>query len=523
MAPQRRGVILMYISATFSNAKALQGQKHEFTIKITPEEMEGQEVESFICFSQQPSSLEICKGENWLPCSGILGCSLLIEETLKFRVAFETTGKVKMNWYCTHEGSMLKEVVQYVDVVDPSLPEIECSIPESFHVHDEVEFVVQFNTPFPTNRPRKVQYVFSSMDSVKRIERLIENEDSSWNGKWILLDRSQFSSGEMFTFTGNDWATFKASFLAYGNFKLHVLVDGVLQATFPFRVLSKSGERESYPKDMRPMLEKAPKGCSMEVCGDAIWITYPERPTQNFWRGQVKDFHGPSNGNEIYCTLRFKPPKKSGWCRLTVESLTGIWTTELKPICKEADGDCIWSFPIARKVNGKWTELDWCRTGTWYKATISFSNYDKGMWKDVASKTWTIKCRHRVESVGNPIIWSSELLYYLRMILNGCTVASAIKSYGTWHKWTPDKIFEELADNGHDFGRFALDNGLVSNAEEMSAVNWMIVKGNPDAQMKLGLYGFDPFRREAKGLEAALARSGWKPMERGIPCPCHSK
>ena len=510
----------MYVSATFSNAKALQSQKHEFSIKISPEEMEGKEVEGFICFSQQPASLEVQKGDNWIPCSGILGCFLLVEETINFRASFDITGKVKMNWYCTSEGSMVKEIVQYVDVVDPSLPEITCSIPESFHVHDEVEFAVRFATPSPSDKPRKVQYIFSSMDSVKRIERLIEKESSSWNGKWILLDRSQFSSGEMFTFTGDDWATFKTSFLAYGSFKLHVLVDGVLQASFPFKVLSRAGEFESGPKDPRPMLEKAPKGCTMEVCGESIWITYPEKPSQNLWRSLVKEFHGPSNGNEIYCTLRIKPGKAAGWCRLAVESVSGIWTTELKPIPKEANGDCIWSFPIARKVNGTWKELDWCRSGTWYKASVVFCNYVKGKWVEASSKTWTIKCRHRIEPSANPTIWSSELLYYLRMILNGCTVASAVKAYGTWHKWNASRIFEEIAKNGQDFGRFALDNGLVSNSEEMSAVNWMIAQGNPDAQLRFGLYGFDPCRREARGLEAALARSGWKARGRLSDCPC---
>lgn len=495
---------------------------HEFEVKIASEEMEGKEVESFICFSQQPDSFEICKGENWIPCSGILGCSLLVDETIRFRASFGTTGKVKMTWYCTSEGTMLKEVVQYVDVVDPSLPEVDCTIPSEFAVHDEVEFTVSFDTPTPNGKPRKVQYIFSSMDSVKRIERLIENESSSWNGKWILLDRSQFNSGEMFNFTGNDWATFKASFLAYGDFKLHVLIDGVLQATFPFKVLSRNGEKE-VRRDPSIALEKAPDGCSMEVCGQHVWITYPERATQNWWRGQVKDFHGPSNMNEIYCTLRIRPPRKAGWCRLVVESITGVWSTELKPIPKEANGDCIWSFPIARKVNGIWTELDWCRTGTWYRTSVSFCNYVKGKWEEVASKTWTVKCRHRVEAGSNPTVWNSELLYYLRMVLNGCTVASAIKGYGTWHKWDSNRIFEEVVKNGQDFGRFALDNGLVKNAEEMSAVNWQISKGNPTAQMRLGLYGFDPYTREAIGLENALARSGWRPRGMLASCPCRSK
>lgn len=511
----------MQVSTTFSNTKALQGQKHEFVVNISPEEMEGREVESFICFSQHPESLEVCKGDNWVPCSGIMGCSLLVEESIRFRAQFDTTGKIKMNWYCTSEGSLLKEVVQYVDVVDSSLPDISCTLPESFRVHDVVEFTVRFATPHPSSQPRKVQYVFSSMDSVKRIERLIEDETSSWNGKWILLDRSQFNSGEMFTFGTEDHATFKTSFLAYGDFKLHILVDGVLQATFPFKVLSRNGEENGIPpQDPRPTLEKAPEGCTMEVCGESIWITYPDVPTQNFWRSQIRDFHGPSNGNEIYSTIRFKPPVESGWCRLVVESITGIWTTELKPIPKEAGGDCIWSFPIARKVNGRWTELDWCKSGTWYKVSVTFCNYLKGKWIQTSSKTWTLKCRHRFDASPNPTIWSSELLHYLRMILNGCTTASAVKAYGTWHKWPSGKIFEELMKCGQDFGRFALDNGLVSNAEEMSAVNWQIAKGNQDAQMRLGLYGFDPCRREARSLENALIRSGWRPKGGFGSCPC---
>lgn len=510
----------MQVSATFSDAKVPQNQMHEFVITVNPEEMEGREVESFICFSQQPEVFEVCKGENWISCSGLLGCSLLVEESIRFRVSFNSTGKVKMNWYCTFEGSLLKEIVQYVDVVDSSLPDITCEIPESFHVHDEVEFSIHFNTSSSDSRPRKVQYVFSSMDSVKRIERLIEDESSSWNGKWLLLDRSQFSTGEMISFTGSNHVTFKTSFLAYGDFKLHVLVDGVMQATFPFKVLSRHGDNIAEPVEPRPMLEKAPDGCTMETCGDSIWITYPDLPTQNWWRSLVKDFHGPSNGNEIFCTLRFKPARKAGWCRLVVESISGIWTTELKPIPKEAGGDCIWSFPIARKVNGTWTELDWCRTGTWYRVSTIFCNYDKGKWIEASSKTWTVKCRHRIESTSNPTVWSSELLYYLRMILNGCTTASAIKAFGTWHKWSTGQIYDELSRTGQDFGRFALDNGLISNAEEMSAVNWQIAKGNAEAQMRLGIYGFDPSRREARSLENALARSGWRPkMKHHITSP----
>ena len=107
------------------------------------------------------------------------------------------------------------------------------------------------------------------------------------------------------------------------------------------------------------------------------------------------------------------------------------------------------------------------------------------------------------------------------MILNGCTTASAVKAYGIWHKWPSGRIFDELMKCGQDFGRFALDNGLVSNAEEMSAVNWQIAKGNQNAQMRLGLCGFDPCRRESRSLENALLRSGWRPKGNLGPCPCH--
>ena len=75
----------MYVTGTFTGKRFLQGEPMEFTVSIVPEEMEGKEIESFICFSQQPSSLEVLKGDQWLPCSGILGCSLLVNEETTFR------------------------------------------------------------------------------------------------------------------------------------------------------------------------------------------------------------------------------------------------------------------------------------------------------------------------------------------------------------------------------------------------------------------------------------------------------
>ena len=500
----------MYVTGTFSGIRFLQNEPQEFSVRIVPEEMEGKEVESFICFSQQPAMLEISKGERWLPCSGIMGCSLLVDEEFRFRAAFADTGKVKMDWYCTKEGKLLKEIVQYADVADPSLPEIACGIPDSFFVHEEAQFTVHFSTPSPSDKPRKIQYMFSSMDSVKRIERLIEDEGSSWDGKWMLIDRSHFSTGEMMRFTGDDSATFKVSFLAYGSFKLHVLVDGVLQASFPFKVKSRLGGGSAPVKELEARLEKAPKGCQMAVEGDRIYITYPEGTTQNWWRTQAKECAGPASVNEAYCTLRFISPSDAGWCRTVVESMSGIWTTEFRPVPASDENSCLWSFPIARKVNGVWKELDWCRTGTYYKVTVSFCNLEHGVWKEAAVKTWNVKCRHLVETMQLSHVWNSELLYYLRMILNGCTASSAIKAFGTCHRWQPDQIYNAMLNSQSNFGRFAFDNGLVRTAEEMSAVNWIISHGNPAAQERLGLHGFDPGCREAKSLQTALFRTGCK-------------
>ena len=509
----------MYATCTFSKERFLQDEPREFSIRIVPEEMEGREVESFICFSRQPSLLEIKKGEDvWLPCSGIFGCSLLVDEEICLRAAFSETGKVKMDWYCTKEGSILKEVVQYADVCDPSLPDIECSLPAAFDVHEEVEFSVRFLTPSPSDRARKVQYMFSSMDSVKRLERLVEDSTSSWNGRWLLIDRSQFSTGEMFQFTGDDTVKFKTSFLAWGSFKLHVLVDGVLQATFPFKVKSRLGARPD-PKEPAVYLEKAPKGCQMTVETDRIYISYPEKTTQNWWKTQAKTCSGPASPNECYCTLRFVSPKPAEWCRTVVESISGTWTTEFRPVPASEENSCLWSFPVARKVNGTWKELDWCRTGTFYKVAVSFCNLERGVWKEASSKTWTVKCRHLAESPAAGVVWSSELLYYLRMILNGCTTASAVKAFGTWHKWPHDRIYSELMKTQENFGQFAMNNGLVRNAEEMSAVNWLIARDNPMAQDRLGLYGFNPDGREARSLESALVRSGWH-RRHGIVCEC---
>ena len=509
----------MYVTGTFAGKRFLANEKSEFTVRVVPEEMEGKEVESFVCFSKQPLSLEILKGENWIACSGILGCSMLIDETTTFRVSFGDTGKVKMDWYCTKEGKLLKEIMQYADVADPALPEIACDIQDSFYVHEEVEFTVLFDTPAPSSAPRKVQYMFSSMDSVKRIERLIEDEGSAWDGKWMLIDRSHFSTGEMMEFTGSDSVTFRVAFLAWGSFKLHVLVDGVLQATFPFKVLSRLGESAAaagtVQKEQCVRLEKAPKGCQLAVEGERIYLTYPEKTTQNWWRTQAKECGGYASPNEVYCTVRFISPKPAGWCRTVVESISGMWTTEFRPIPAADDSSCLWSFPVARKVNGVWKELDWCRTGTYYKVTVTFCNLENGIWKEVAAKTWNVKCRHLAETVQFAKVWSSELLYYLRMILNGCTAASAMKAFGTWHKWPSDKIYESIINAHSNFGRFALDNGLVHTAEEMSAVNWIISSGgSAAAQERLGLHGFNPRCREAKSLEAALLRAGcksWRP------------
>ncbi len=514
----------MYVTGGFSEGRFLQSEPKEFSIRIVPEEMEGREVESFICFSRQPESLEIRKGENWVPCSGILGCGLLVEETVAFRASFGETGKVKMDWYCTLEGSVLKEIVQYADVVDPSLPEIECTIPESFTTHEDVEFIVKFLTPAPSDKPRKVQYIFSSMDSVKRIERLVDDPDSSWNGKWLLVDRSQFSNGEMMHFTGEDAVKFKASFLAWGSFKLHVLVDGILQATFPFKVKSRVSTAPAEPREPGVRLEKAPKGCQMSVEADRIFITYPEQTTQSWWKMQARECSGPASPNEAYCTVRFISPVPAKWCRTAVESISGTWTTELHPIPSTDEDSCLWSFPVARKVNGIWKDLSWCRTGTFYRVTVTFCNLEKGVWKEAAVKTWTVKCRHQAESLPAGKVWSSELLYYLRMIMNGCTATSAVKAFGTWHKWTQDRIYAEIMKTQANFGRFALENGLVQNAEEMSAVNWLITRNNPMAQDRLGLYGFDPACKEARSLEAALVRSGWRRLRgMSLECPCRNK
>ena len=500
----------MYVTGTFTGKRFLQGEPMEFTVSIVPEEMEGKEIESFICFSQQPSSLEVLKGDQWLPCSGILGCSLLVNEETTFRASFADTGKVKMDWYCTSEGKLLKEIIQYADVADPSLPEIGCTIPDAFTVHEEVEFTVHFQTPSPSGKPRKIQYMFSSMDSVKRIERLIEDEGSQWDGKWMLIDRSHFSTGEMMNFTGDDSATFKVAFLAYGSFKLHVLVDGVLQATFPFKVKNRSGAATPILKEPEVRLEKAPKGCQMAVEGDRIYITYPEKTTQNWWRTQAKECSGPASASEAYCTVKFFSPKDAKWCRIIVESVSGIWTTECRPIPSSEENTCQWSFPIARKVNGTWKELDWCRTGMYYKVTVSFRNLEHGVWKEAAAKTWTVKCRHLVETFQLSHVWNSELLYYLRMILNGCTSASAIKAFGTCHKWPSSQIYDSMLNAQSNFGLFAFNNGLVKTAEEMSAVNWVICKGNAAAQERLGLHGFNPACREVRSLQTALFRTGCK-------------
>ena len=86
------------------------------------------------------------------------------------------------------------------------------------------------------------------------------------------------------------------------------------------------------------------------------------------------------------------------------------------------------------------------------------------------------------------------------MLLNGCTVQSAIKTYGIKANWDHYTINKNILKYGNNFGLFALDNDLIHNSNEAEAINYVIHKKNGDMLHRLGIHHYNPENEFVKKL-----------------------
>lgn len=487
---------LQYTS-TFAENKIYKNIPYEFTIHITPNDDLGKEIESFIYFSKKPVLLEEKKGEQWVEVTTNFGSSIVVEEDLFFRVTFDEDAKIKMGYYCMLENKFYVELTQYNDVVDLSCPEFSTTLPDEIPVNEEVEFEIHTNPNDYAGQIAKVQYIFNSMDSIKRIEQFVDNIESEYNGKYIVVDRSEFVSGELKEIK-EDVIKFKVTFFAYGSFKLYVLVDGNIMFTKSFDVVTNT--LSPKPKEIDITCIDKPADCKIEVKKDKINFIYADNINNNYWSSQYKVHSGSSSPNDIYCGLQFTCPVQATHYKIVTESLSGIYESAYNIFVPADCNSFIWYFPVARKIKGKFKELDYYRTGTFYNITLKFFKLNDYGYKEVASGSYFIKCKFRVTEPTNITQYSSELLYYVKMILNGCTVQTAIKTYGIKHNWNIHKINQCLIKYFNNFGLFALENGLLHNSNEVEAVNYVIHLKNGEELHRLGIMNYNPENDYVKKL-----------------------
>ena len=489
----------MKITSTFSDGTIYKDTPYEFTVSIAPNDDLGKEVNPYIYFSKKPELIEQKLGDNWIEITSNFNKCQVIDETLTFRVTFDDVAKVKMCYYCAYEGKYLADAIQYNDVLDLSSPSFDTTLPDIISVNTEVEFEINIHPNDYAGKACKVQYIFNSMDSVKRIEQYIDNPESDYYGKYIAVDKSDFISGELRTLS-EEKVKFKVIFLAYGTFKLYVLVNGIIQYAKSFIVESSTLNDIPVTDKIEVVCVDKPDDTKLEIKNDKITFMYSDNMKDNYWINQYKKHSGSSSPNDIYCGIQFICPLHVTHYRIVSKSLYGTYESNYNEITPADCNSVIWYFPVARKVNGKFKELDYYRTGTYYEFSVYFYSYTGREYIEVYSGTYNIKCAFRVTEESNITQYSSELLYYVKMLLNGCTVQSAIKTYGIKNNWDNGFINDNIIKYFNNFGLFALDNGLLHNSNEVEAVNYVIHRKNGDLLHRLGIYRYNPENEFVKKL-----------------------
>lgn len=484
----------MKLTSTFSENEISKDVPYEFTVHIEPNDDLGKEIIPYIYFSKKPEKLEIKLGENWIPVESNFQPEIAVEEDFIFRVTFNYVAKVKMCFYCTFEGKYLADVIQYANIKDITVPSFDTTFPEIVHVNEEIEFEVNIHPNEYIGKTCKIQYIFNSMDSIKRIEQYIDNSDSEYNGKYIVVDKSEFFSGELRTLA-EDTVKFKVIFFAYGEFKLYILVDGIIQYVKKFTVKSSSNNDTPLNEKIEVVCVDKPDNSTVEIQDNRITFIYPEIIKKDYWKFQYKK-HSGGSPNDIYCGLRFTYPYNVTHYKVISKTLSGVYESTLNEIIPADYNSLIWYFPVARKINGEFKELDYYKTGTFCDLTVKF--YAKKM--EVYSNTYNIKCKFRVTKTTNITQYSSELLYYVKMLLNGCSVHSAIKTYGIKCNWDYRTINKNIIKYGNNFGLFALDQKMIHNSNEAEAVNYVIHKHNGDILHRMGISHYNPENEFVKKL-----------------------
>ena len=489
----------MKLTSTFSETEITKDVPYEFTVVVNPNDDLGKEINQYIYFSKRPLLLEQKLGDNWIEVTTNFPKCQAIEETLEFRVIFSETVKVKMCFYCMSDGKYLTDVIQYNTVLDKSSPVFDTNLPDIVSINTETEFEVNIHPNDYDGKVCKIQYVFNSMDSVKRIEQYVDNPESEYNGKYIVVDKSDFISGELRTLT-EETVKFKVIFLAYGAFKLYVLVNGFIQYTKNFIVESPTLDPIPVANNIEVVCVDKPDNSKIEIKDNKINFIYSDIMKNDYWQKQWKKHSGNASPNDIYCGIQFICPLNVSHYRIVTESLSGTYYSNYNEIIPADCNSIVWYFPVARKINGVFKELDYFHTGTYYNFTVYFYNYTGREYVEVFSGTYNIKCKFRVAEPTNISQFSSELIYYVKMLLNGCTVQTAIKTYGLKNNWDNSYINDNIIKYCNNFGLFALDTGLLHNSNEVEAVNYIIHRKNGDLLHRLGIYRYNPENEFVKKL-----------------------
>ena len=84
--------------------------------------------------------------------------------------------------------------------------------------------------------------------------------------------------------------------------------------------------------------------------------------------------------------------------------------------------------------------------------------------------------------------------------LKGGQVSDVIYNYGIENSWTQEEINAAIAEYKNDFGRFAIDNGLIATEEEKKFLDYTTHYTLVDSVIKLGVVDLKKNRGEIKDL-----------------------